>query len=105
VRISGDINFTLKTMNENYPELLTTFPLFHGFTANGTKRLIDAGEIKQLAAGEVLLKEGEAADFALLVLAGNIEVFVEREGKELALTEAVPGDMLGEHFNVAGQNQ
>ena len=85
-----------KTMSENYPELLTTFPLFHGFTANGTKRLLDAGEIRQVPAGEVLLKEGDAADFALLILTGKIEVFVAREGKELILTEAVPGDILGE---------
>ena len=83
-------------MNENYAELLTTFPLFAGFTVNGTKRLIDAGEVKDLAAGELLLKEGDAADFAVLILTGRIEVFVEREGKELVLTEATPGDLLGE---------
>jgi CRP-like cAMP-binding protein len=83
-------------MSENYPELLTTFPLFHGFTANGTKRLIDAGEIKQLKAGEMVLKEGDAADFAVLLLNGKIEVFIEREGKELSLTDAEPGDILGE---------
>jgi len=83
-------------MNENYAELLTTFPLFAGFTVNGTKRLIDAGEVKDLAAGQLLLKEGDAADFAVLILTGRIEVFVEREGKELVLTEATPGDLLGE---------
>ena len=83
-------------MSEQYAELITTFPLFEGFTATGTKRLIDAGEIKNLAAGEILLKEGDAADFAVLVLAGTIEVFVERDGKELILTEASPGTILGE---------
>ena len=40
--------------------------------------------------------EGDAADFAVLVLAGTIEVFVERDGKELILTEASPGTILGE---------
>ena len=83
-------------MNENYPELLTTFPLFEGFTANGTKRLIDAGEVKELAAGELLLSEGEAADFAVVILTGKVEVFVEREGKKFVLTEAGPGTILGE---------
>jgi len=83
-------------MSEQYAELITTFPLFEGFTANGTKRLIDAGEVKDLAAGEVLLHEGDAADFAVLVLAGTIEVFVERDGKNLILTEASPGTILGE---------
>jgi CRP-like cAMP-binding protein len=83
-------------MNEQYAELITTFPLFEGFTANGTKRLIDAGEVKDLPAGEILLREGDAADFAVLILAGTIEVFVERDGKSLILTEASPGTILGE---------
>jgi CRP-like cAMP-binding protein len=83
-------------MNEDYPELMTTFPLLQGFTANGTKRLLDAGEVTQLAAGDLLLTEGETAEFAVLILQGTIEVFVEREGKHLALTEATAGTILGE---------
>jgi len=83
-------------MSENYTELIPGFPLFKGFTANGAKRLIDAGQVKQHAAGTVLLKEGDAADFVLLVLGGTLEVFVDREGQHLVLTEAEPGDILGE---------
>ena len=83
-------------MSEQYAELITTFPLFEGFTANGTKRLIDAGEVKDLAAGEILLSEGDTADFAVLILTGTIEVFVERDGQNLILTEASPGTILGE---------
>jgi len=83
-------------MSENYTELIPGFPLFKGFTANGAKRLIDAGQVKQHAAGTVLLKEGDAADFVVLVLAGTLEVFVDREGQHLVLTEAEPGDILGE---------
>jgi len=89
-------------MNENYAELITTFPLFKGFTANGTKRLIDAGEVKQHAAGQVLLKEGDSSDFVLLVLSGKLEVFVEREGKHLVLTDANPGTILGELAMLCG---
>ena len=83
-------------MSEQYAELITSFPLFEGFTANGTKRLIDAGEVKDLAAGEILLREGDDADFAVLILTGTIEVFVERDRKDLILTEASPGTILGE---------
>ena len=32
----------------------------------------------------------------LLVLAGALEVFVDREGQHLTLTQAEPGDILGE---------
>ena len=83
-------------MNEQYAELITRFPLFKGFTTNGAKRLLNSGEVKERAAGDVLLKEGDTATFVLLVLTGKLEVFVEREGKELVLTEASPGTILGE---------
>jgi CRP-like cAMP-binding protein len=83
-------------MNENYAELMTTFPLFEGFTVNGTKRLLDSGQVKELAPGELLLQEGDEADFAALVLTGKIEVFVERNGKDFTLTEAAPGSIIGE---------
>lgn len=82
-------------MND-YAELITGFPLFKGFTTNGAKRLLDSGEVKQHAPGDELLKEGDTANFVLLVLTGTLEVFVEREGKHLILTEAQPGTILGE---------
>ena len=89
-------------MNEQYAELITTFPLFEGFTANGTKRLLDAGAVKTHAAGGVLLKEGDTSDFVLLVLSGKLEVFVERSGKDLVLTDASPGTILGELAMLCG---
>jgi CRP-like cAMP-binding protein len=89
-------------MNEKYAELITGFSLFNGFTANGTKRLLDAGEVKEHAAGNVLLKEGDTSDFVLLVLTGKLEVFVERAGKDLVLTEANAGTILGELAMLCG---
>jgi CRP-like cAMP-binding protein len=83
-------------MNEQYAELITTFPLFHGFTAAGTQRLIDAGEVKELSTSDVLLQEGDEADFAVLILKGTLEVFVARDGKDFILTEAGAGIILGE---------
>ena len=83
-------------MSENYAELIPTFPLFKGFTANGAKRLLDAGDVKQHAAGTILLREGDQAGFVLLVLTGALEVFVDRDGQHLSLNEAEPGDVLGE---------
>ena len=83
-------------MNQKYPELITTFPLFRGFTPDGARRLLDSGQIKQHDAGAVLLKEGDKADFVMLVLSGKLEVYVDRDGEHLSLTEAEPGDILGE---------
>jgi CRP-like cAMP-binding protein len=85
-----------KIMNEQYAELITSFPLFDAFTVHGAQRLLDSGTVKEHAAGEILLKEGDAANFVLLVLTGNLEVFVVREGRDLVLTESEPGTILGE---------
>jgi CRP-like cAMP-binding protein len=83
-------------MNQDYAELIPGFPLFKGFTKDGANRLLKSGEIKQYAAGEVLLKEDDAADCVLLLLTGGLEVFVERGDKDLVLTETKPGTVVGE---------
>jgi CRP-like cAMP-binding protein len=83
-------------MHEQYAILITGLPLFKGYTSQGAQRLINSGEIKEQAAGEVLFKEGDAPKDVLLVLAGKLQVFVERQGRELVLTDAGPGTILGE---------
>jgi len=83
-------------MTTNYAELIPGFPLFKGFTTDGANRLLKSGEIKQHGPGDVLLNEGDAADRVLLLLTGGLEVFVERDGKDLVLTETKPGTVVGE---------
>lgn len=83
-------------MSDNYAELITSFPLFKGFTTDGAKRLLNSGEVKQCAAEEVLMKEGDKADFVVLLLTGGLEVFVNRSGSDVVLTETKPGTITGE---------
>ena len=83
-------------MNEQYAVLITGFPLFHGFTLDGARMLLDCGEVKEYLPGEVLLKEGDSPTFVLLVLTGKMQVFVERQQRDLVLTDAGPGTILGE---------
>ena len=83
-------------MNEQYAELITKFPLFAGHTAHGAQLLLERGAVQEFSPGEVLCREGDAGSFVLLVLAGTVEVFVERQGQALVLTEVGPGTILGE---------
>ena len=83
-------------MSDNYAELITEFPLFDGFTTDGAKRLLNSGEVKQCAADEVLMKEGDQADFVVLLLTGGLEVFVKRADSDVVLTETKPGTITGE---------
>jgi CRP-like cAMP-binding protein len=89
-------------MNEKYAELITRFPLFKGFTADGARMLLECGAVREFQAGEVLLKEGDSPAFVLLVLTGKMQVFVEREQRDLVLTDAVPGTILGELAALCG---
>jgi len=83
-------------MNEDYAKLIVKLPLFHGFTPDGAQMLMECGEIKEHAPGEVFFQEGDAATFVLLVLAGKLQVFVVRQERDLVLGEPGPGTILGE---------
>jgi CRP-like cAMP-binding protein len=83
-------------MNEEYAAIITGLPLFKGYTADGAKRMLSCGEIKAASSGEVLFKEGDPPEFVLLVLKGKLEVYVERHGKDMVLTDAGPSKILGE---------
>jgi len=83
-------------MNEQYAERITRFPLFQGYTLHGAQMLLQSGEVKDYSPGEVVLKEGDSPTFVLLILTGQMQVFVERQGRDLVLTDAGPGTILGE---------
>lgn len=83
-------------MNEQYAVMITGFPLFQGFTVNGAQMLLECGEIKEYSPGEVVLNEGDAPTFVLLVLTGKMQAFVERQQRALVLTVVDPGTIVGE---------
>lgn len=83
-------------MNEQYAALITGFPLFHGFTLDGARMLLESGAVKEYSSGEVLIKEGDEPSFVLLVLTGKLQVFVQRRQRDLVLTDSGPGTILGE---------
>ena len=83
-------------MNEEFVTIVTNFRLFKGYTTDGAKRILSAGEVKNVSAGKVIFKEGDPATFVLLVLKGKLQVYVEREGNDLVLTDAGPSEILGE---------
>ena len=83
-------------MIEEYATIITGLPLFKGYTSDGAKRMLSSGEIKSVSSGEVLFKEGDPPAFVLLVLKGKLQVYVERHGRDMVLTDAGPSKLLGE---------
>ena len=83
-------------MSEPYATEMTKFPILQGFTLAGAEMLIECGEIAPYGAGEILFKEGDEPSFAVLVLSGSLQVFLQRGEREITLSEPGPGTILGE---------
>ena len=83
-------------MSEDYAELITGLKLFKGYTLDGAKRILSAGEVLEPEPGALLFKEGDAADAVYLVLEGKLQVFVERKGGDVVLTDSGPSTIVGE---------
>lgn len=83
-------------MTDGYESVLVEFPLFKGFTENGALSVLNSGEIVTLAKGDLLFQEGGEPDSVILILEGSVEVFVVRNGTEIALTTLGAGTMIGE---------
>lgn len=53
--------------------------------------------VRQLAAGDVLFREGDASDAMYLLLSGRLKVYASNDsGREVVYNELVPGELLGE---------
>jgi CRP/FNR family transcriptional regulator/CRP/FNR family cyclic AMP-dependent transcriptional regulator len=89
-------------MSERYNEIVTTFPLFRGITPEGAGMLLERGEVRTHEAGDVLFREGDAPSFAMLVLTGRLQVFVQRGGRDVTVSEIGPGALLGELSVLSG---
>ncbi|MGE5306013.1 MAG: cyclic nucleotide-binding domain-containing protein [Alphaproteobacteria bacterium] len=83
-------------MHDPYAVMITGFPLFQGFTVDGARMLLDRGEVKEFSPREVVLNEGDAPTFVLLILTGKMEVFIERQGRSFTVSAAGPGTIVGE---------
>ena len=83
-------------MADTLEQTIIAFPLFAGYTAHGARGMLERGEIRDIVPGRLLFREGDESTEVVLVLRGKLLVFVERDGRELPLTEQGPGTILGE---------
>jgi signal transduction histidine kinase len=77
-------------------ERLRDTPLFGGLGDGELRRLVEMGEIMDLAAGEYLIVEGEAADALFVILDGELEVTKRSGTSEIPLAQVGPGSLQGE---------
>ena len=90
-------------MNEDHIKSLMGIPLLHGYTVHGVKRLLESGAVRKHAAGEVLFNEGEKPEDVLLVIMGRLQIYVNRQGLDIMVNHAGPGDIVGELAVLCGR--
>jgi potassium efflux system protein len=83
-------------MTKDYASVILQFPLFEGMTSQEAQKLLEQGSICHFAAGEIVFLEGTAPNSVLLVLEGELEVFVTRNKRDGVLTTQTAGSIVGE---------
>ncbi len=71
-------------------------PLFGGLDDGSLRALAERGEIADLAAGDMLIREGDQADAMFVVLDGELEVTKRSGRSEIPLARVGPGSLQGE---------
>jgi signal transduction histidine kinase len=71
-------------------------PLFGGLDDAQLHRLVELGEIVDLAPREVLIREGDVADALYVVLDGELEVTKRAGTSQIPLAQVGPGSLQGE---------
>lgn len=77
-------------------EQLRKSPLFSGLNEEDLQWLYDSAQRVPLAPGDPVMGEGEAADAAYLVLAGDFEVTKRSGDREFVIDRRSAGDFMGE---------
>ncbi|MEJ1159769.1 cyclic nucleotide-binding domain-containing protein [Prosthecomicrobium sp. N25] len=77
-------------------QVLQEVPFLAGVPAEPLRLIAFSAERRELAAGEILFREGEAADGAALVMGGRIDLRHDREDGPATVLTAGPGTLLGE---------
>jgi signal transduction histidine kinase len=77
-------------------ERLRDTPLFAGLEDDQLHRLVEMGEIVDLAPDETLIREGDVADALYVVLDGQLEVTKQTGTSQIPLAQVGPGSLQGE---------
>src|SRR5690349_18967405 len=62
-------------------------------------------ELHEIASGEVLVSEGDPGDAAFLVLSGRLRAFAATPDGDRRLSDACPGEIVGELALLAGASR
>ncbi|MBI2799863.1 MAG: MMPL family transporter [Gammaproteobacteria bacterium] len=76
--------------------VLSRCPLFGGMSPYQVKKLILLSEIVEFPQGQALLTQGEVSSGMFVLLKGNVDVSIVKDGTHLTIDQGHPGDLFGE---------
>lgn len=76
--------------------MLRNVPLFGGLSAAQLKLLAFTGNVLRFEPGEILMKQGERADSAFVILEGSVEVVGETKSGEFVIAVQGKNAVMGE---------
>jgi hypothetical protein len=71
-------------------------PIFRDLSHSQAKKVILLGSLKEVKAGEYIVRQGERGDEMYMIVSGSAKVEVEREGKRKEVGTLKEGDLFGE---------
>ena len=87
---------TERASGADHLKLLAGVGLFAGLDANPLEAVLEAATVRRLAAGAVLLEQGDAPRWLYLIVEGRLKVgHMSPDGKPLTLRLLGPGDLVG----------
>jgi len=60
-------------------------------------------KMKNITAGENLIKQGDVAEFVYILRAGQLSAYIEKQGQEVQLGIIEPGEFVGEMAYINGE--
>jgi signal transduction histidine kinase len=78
------------------PDLLRCFPMFASLPPDDLDELCQAGEVRSVAPGEVIIEEGTTGDTFYVILDGELEITKQSGGREVLLAVRRRGEFVGE---------
>ena len=76
--------------------VLNNCPLFRGMSPYQVKKIILLSDMMEFAPGDALIRQGENSTGMFVLLAGTVDVIIERDGTEMTVDRGKPGDLFGE---------
>lgn len=77
--------------------ILSGVALFEGFAPDQLRLLAFGAERLDFQRGEIVFREGDKAEAAFILAEGTIELFRERQGKQVSVGTLEPGALIGEY--------